>query len=169
MVKQPADDDRIRPSKYIILIVQYFFGTHALVSGLNWFLLFFPNRIPTDPLGHAFVSAMIDTGLFDVIKVVEILVGLALLTGRFVPLALIMELPISITIFGLAMIGPTDRSIISGPREVLLNVFLLVVYAEYYLPLLRSWSAPIRPLWRIPTGRWFAPSPPPRETSTGSQ
>ena len=159
---QAADNNRIRPGKYVIVLLQFFFGTHALVSGLNWFFEFFPNRIPVDPLGHAFVSAMIDTGLFDVIKVVEALVGLSLLTRRFVPLALVMELPISITIFGLAMVGPTERSVISGPRELLLNLFLMAAYAEYYLPLLRSWSSPIRPLWRIPVGDWFRPSPPPR-------
>jgi len=159
-VDQVSDNDGIRPGKYVILLIQFFFGTHALVSGLNWFLLFFPNRSPADPLGHAFVEAMIGTGLFDVIKVVEIIVGLCLIFRRFVPIALIMELPISITICGLALIGPTERSIYSGPRELVLNVFLMVCYGQYYLLLLRSFSSPIRPLWRVPMRDWLLPSPP---------
>jgi len=146
-------------TRYAIAFLRYFFGTHALVSGLNYFLHFLPDRIPADPRGHAFVTAMIATGLFGVIKVVEVVVGLGLLTGRFVPLLLVAELPISITICGLALQAPTPRSIISGPRELLLNLLLMVAYGQYYLPLLRSFCAEIRPLWRLPPHEWFwAPS-----------
>jgi hypothetical protein len=145
-------------ARYTIAFLRYFFGTHALVSGLNYFLQVLPDRIPADPRGHAFVSAMIATGLFGVIKVVEVLVGVGLLTGRFVPLLLIAELPISITICGLALQAPTSRSIISGPRELLLNLVLMLAYGQYYLPLLRSFAAEIGPLWRVPPREWFSAS-----------
>jgi riboflavin transporter len=145
-------------ARYTISFLRYFFGTHALVSGLNYFLQILPDRIPADPRGHAFVSAMIATGLFSVIKVVEVIVGLGLLTGRFVPLLLIAELPISITICGLALQAPTSRSIISGPRELLLNLVLMLAYGQYYLPLLRSFCAEMGPLWRVPPREWFSVS-----------
>jgi uncharacterized membrane protein YphA (DoxX/SURF4 family) len=141
--------------KYSIAYVRLFFGVHALVSGANYFLHFLPDRIPADPRGAAFVTSMIATGLFDVIKIVEIFVGLCLITGRLVPLALVAELPISITICGLALMAPTERSIISGPRELLLNLFLMVAYGRYYLPLLRSFNAELAPLWLTSPRNWF--------------
>jgi hypothetical protein len=87
-------------------------------------------------------------GLFAVIKVVETIVGVCLLTNRFVPIALVAELPISVTIFYLStFVDGSPRSVFTGPRELFYNVFLLICYAGYYAPLVSLISSP-RPLWR---------------------
>jgi hypothetical protein len=133
--------------KYIILWVRIAFGVHSLISGSNYFLDFLPQP-PTGstPIGP-FVDEMDATGLFAVIKVVETLVGLCLLTNRFVPIALVAELPISVTIFYLStFVTESPRSIFTGPRELFYNTFLLVSYAGYYVTLANALSSP-RPLW----------------------
>jgi hypothetical protein len=87
-------------------------------------------------------------GLFDLVKLVEMSVGILLLCNIFVPLALVLEMPISVTIFFLSSIViQNDRSIWSGTRELGLNLFLLAAYAGYYWPMLRA-RTDIAPLWR---------------------
>ncbi len=134
--------------KYLILWVRIAFGVHSLVSGSNYFLGYLPQP-PTDdtPIGP-FIEEMEATGLFAMIKVVETLVGVCLLANRFVPLALVAELPITITIFYLStFVTESPRSIFTGPRELFYNGFLLVCYAGYYVALAKAVSAP-QPLWR---------------------
>ncbi|ANP47586.1 hypothetical protein [Candidatus Viadribacter manganicus] len=133
--------------KYFILWVRIAFGAHSLISGSNYFFDFLPQP-PTGatPIGP-FIDEMDATGLFAVIKVVETLVGVCLLTNRFVPIALVAELPISITIFYLStFVTESPRSVFTGPRELFYNTFLLVSYAGYYVALASALSAP-KPLW----------------------
>lgn len=134
--------------QYVILWVRIAFGVHSLVSGSNYFFDYLPQP-PTDdtPIGP-FIREMDETGLFAVIKVVETLVGICLLTNRFVPVALVAELPISITIFYLStFVTESPRSLFTGPRELFYNVFLLVAYAGYFTALANMVSSP-KPLWR---------------------
>jgi uncharacterized membrane protein YphA (DoxX/SURF4 family) len=133
--------------KYVILWVRIAFGVHSLVSGTNYFFHYLPQP-PTEgtPIGP-FIEEMDATGLFAVIKVVETLVGLCLLSNRLVPIALVAELPISVTIFCLStFVDGSPRSIFTGPRELFYNTFLLISYAGYYVALASALSAP-KPLW----------------------
>ena len=103
---------------YLIIWIRVFLGAHALLSGLNHFFEFFPlPPVDLSPAG-AFVSAMTEVGLYDVIKVVEVVVGFCLVFNFFVPLALILEFPIT----------------------------LFTAYAGYYLDMLRV-KAPQQTLW----------------------
>ncbi|OYW87472.1 MAG: hypothetical protein B7Z20_05070 [Sphingobium sp. 32-64-5] len=89
-----------------IVLVRWILGVQCLVSGLNWWfkILPFPNMF--DPVGlpmkHAIVAIMIDTGwMFTAAKLVEILVGLALLTNRFAVLMLVVAFPVLMMTFAL--------------------------------------------------------------------
>ena len=133
--------------RYLILWVQMAFGLHSLISGLNYFLEFLPLPQVMHPVAGPFVNAMETMGLFALIKVVEVLVGLALISNRFVPLALLAELPTSITIAWMSVIVVhSSRSVYTGSKEILFNLFLLAAYAGYFAPLFRPRAAQ-RPLW----------------------
>jgi len=136
--------------RYIVLAARYFFGGHALISGLNHYLTFVPDIMPRDPeIAARFMSVLIDSHLYDVVKAIEILCGLSLLTGRFMPVALMMEMPVTVIICYLSLfIAPTARSFYSGPRELLLNLFLLASYWGYLRPIVLAARPPLRPLWR---------------------
>jgi len=75
-------------------------GLMFAVFGLNGFLNFIPP--PTQPLPEgavAFGTALMKTGyMFPLIKGTELLVGLLLLSNRFVPLALVVLAPIVVNI-----------------------------------------------------------------------
>lgn len=136
--------------KYIILWVRIAFGVHSLVSGTNYFFHYSPlPPLEGSPSGP-FITEMDEVGLFAAIKVVETFVGVCLLTNRFVPLALAVELPVTFSIFYLnTFVDASARQVFTGPRELFYNVFLLICYAGYYAPLANVLSQP-RPLWTQP-------------------
>lgn len=74
-------------------------GLLFVVFGLNGFLQFLPIPPPT-PAGGEFLGALFKTGyMFPVIKGIEVIAGLLLLSGFFVPLALLLLAPIVVNIF----------------------------------------------------------------------
>jgi riboflavin transporter len=141
--------------RYGVLAVRYFFGGHALASGLNHYLTFVPDIMPRGPaIAVTFMGVLLQTHLYDMVKVMEILCGLSLLTGLFMPLALAMEMPVSIIVCFLSLfIAPTARSIYTGPREVVMNGFLLTMYWGYFRPVFFAPQPAMIPFWRrAPSG-----------------
>jgi uncharacterized membrane protein YphA (DoxX/SURF4 family) len=73
-------------------------GLIFVTFGLNGFLHFLPQPPMPAPAG-AFAGALAATGyLFPLIKGTEIVTGLLLLSGRFVPLALVVLAPVVVNI-----------------------------------------------------------------------
>lgn len=73
-------------------------GLVFFVFGLNGFLQFIPQP-PLPESAGAFMGAMAATGyMFPLIKGTEVVAGLLLLGGRFVPLALVLLAPIIVNI-----------------------------------------------------------------------
>jgi uncharacterized membrane protein YphA (DoxX/SURF4 family) len=144
---------RIDLMRYIVLWVRIAFGFHSLMSGLNHFFEFLPlPPIAASPAG-AFIGELAATGLYDVIKLVEIAVGFCLVFNLFVPLALVVELPITLSIFWInTFIDAAPRQLFTGPRELFYNAFLLAAYAGYYAPML-AWRAHVKPIWRPSVAR----------------
>lgn len=136
--------------KYVILALRYYFGAHTFISGINHYLLFFPDPLPLKPeLTGRFMTVLVDSHMYDLCKVIEIIVGFALLTGAFVPLALILEVPVTMIIFYMSVwMTGTERTIFTGWRELLLNFALLSAYFGYFKPILLRAFLPLRPIWR---------------------
>lgn len=138
--------------RYALLWVRIAFGAHSFISGLNNFVPIFsissgdPALSPIGP----FMGALIEIGLYDVVKAVELAVGVCLLANRFVPLAALAELPISVVIAYLCFfIDGSPNIVFSGAREIGFNLFILACYADYFLPI-TQWKAKYRPIWRRP-------------------
>ena len=75
-----------------------FLGLIFFVFGLNGFLQFMPQP-PQPEAAGAFIGALAATGyMFPLIKGTEVVAGLLLLSGRFVPLALTLLAPIIVNI-----------------------------------------------------------------------
>jgi uncharacterized membrane protein YphA (DoxX/SURF4 family) len=143
--------DRCRwGEKYLLLAARYFFGGHALVSGANHYLKIVPDIMPRDPVIAArFIGVLVDTHLYDFVKAIEIVCGLSLLTGWFMPVALMLEMPVTVIICYLSLfIAPTPRSIYTGPRELILNLVLLSAYWGYLRPMVLKARPGVSPIWR---------------------
>ncbi len=84
--------------KHLPTALRLILGLIYFVFGLNGFLNFLPQP-PMPEAAGAFAGAMAATGyFFPVLKATEVLGGLALLTGLYVPLALIVLAPITLQI-----------------------------------------------------------------------
>jgi hypothetical protein len=130
-----------------ILWIRMDFGAHTLLSGADYFLrVFAPPAIDTSAAGP-FVAEMSRIGMYDLIKVVEVIAGLMIVLNVFTPLALILEFPITVSIFWLSVVVVgVGRPVFTGWRELLFNAVLFAAYAGYYLPMLDP-QARQRPLW----------------------
>lgn len=76
--------------------------------------------------------------LMPTVKVVELVCGLAFLSGRFVPLASVLIAPIIVNIFLISvfLIGPQGLPL--AVFVVLANGFLAYYHRDHYRPLFRS-------------------------------
>lgn len=80
------------------VIARIFLGALFLLFGLNGFLHFLPMP-PAPEKAGAFLGALAATGyMFPLIKGTEVVAGLLLLSGRFVPLALTLLAPVVVNI-----------------------------------------------------------------------
>lgn len=116
-------------------IVRMLLGLSFLVFGLNYFFNFFPLP-PLPPRAKAFIGVLVNSGyLMTANKIVEVTCGALLLTGVFVPLALILLGPtlVNILLFHVFLTPPADW--ILAVVLVVVWLFLLWRYRDYYKPL----------------------------------
>ena len=146
------------PAKYVIQWFRIFFGAHLIYSAMRHFLGFEVIGKIHHPVARPFLDGLVITGIYPVVKGIELITGLMILTNIFVPLALVIEFPISVVIFILnTFIVASNRQLFSGPQEVILNTLMIVFYARYYLPLIKPFQQP-RPLWTASKADLQAPS-----------
>lgn len=111
--------------RYIAITVRTLMGLLFILTGLNGFLDFIPK--PTTPMPEgamAFVEALMKTGyMFKLIMGTQLLCGLLLVSGFFVPLALALLAPI--------IVGIVTFHVFLAPSGIGMAIFVLV--AELYL------------------------------------
>jgi riboflavin transporter len=139
--------DRSRgATHYLILWFRLFYGAHLLYSSVRFVLEPHPRAV-NHPIGGPFVASLNATGIYPLVKYIELGTGLMIFFNLFVPLALVIEMPITVVIFILnTLVVASGWQLFSGPQEIFLNVLLMVFYGRYYLPLAKP-IAPARPLW----------------------
>lgn len=123
----------------LVMVLRLIFGLHFLFNGLNFFFHFLTIPAPANPLATQFMKAMVDTGvIFTAVKSTEVVTGVLLLANRFVPLAVIAALPVSLNVFfvDVFLIGTWFGGYVLGGGTLLLNVLLLLAYLKYYQPML---------------------------------
>jgi uncharacterized membrane protein YphA (DoxX/SURF4 family) len=87
----------------------------------------------------AFITAMVNTGyLWPIIGVVQLLAGLAILAGRFVPLALIVLAPITLNILLFHLSQPSHPDGIAIALAIVLpHLGLAWLYREHFSSLFK--------------------------------
>lgn len=165
----------------MIFAARIVLGVFYLLSGLNWFFGFMPalpsiHMAPDLPIKHAVVAEMIRTGwMFQSAKIVEVAFGLSLLTNRLVPLMLLAALPVAFLTFMLdamilgdlwhwiigmettaAMWAAVEDMIIGGLCVLLIHLWLIWCYFDYYRPLV-VWEATPDAGQRLGTGAPASP------------
>lgn len=84
--------------KILAVISQYLLGLMFAVFGLNGFLHFLPQPPPPSPLAVQFMTAAFVSHYMMLVFFIQLLGGVLLLSGRFVPLALTLLAPVIVNI-----------------------------------------------------------------------
>lgn len=123
--------------KIVTLVARLLLGLVFLASGV---LFFFTTPAPLEgPMGDFFQGMVATRYFFVLLKGTEIACGLALLTGFFVPLALVVLAPVILNIFLVhAFMAPEGL-----PLAIVIGV--LEVYLAFFSP---QYSPTIRRLFR---------------------
>lgn len=132
-----------RKTRYLPLLARLLLGLGFTVFGLNGFLHFIPQPKNAMPAGAAdFAGAMMKTGyMMQLVSGTQLFAGVLLLLNLFVPLALVLLMPLLVNILAFhiflapAGIGP-------GAFFMLLELYLAWAYRKAYVPLLTPRTSP---------------------------
>jgi hypothetical protein len=128
--------------RYAIVLIRLYLGAWMLLNGLNHFVALFPQPMGGPDRSSQLLVTLIETGLFTLVKSTEIAVGVMLLLDLFVPLALVVAMPVSVVVWynHAILVGrPFDFSM--GIGCLIWNLVLLVAYLPYFLPLFQMRAA----------------------------
>lgn len=136
-------DKAISASVHVLRVL---FGAWNLFFGLVFFFEFIPQPMGHGPMTPYLNQTLIDTHLFHVVKVIEIIVGVLLIINRAVPFSLCVYFPITVVIFIVNLfleefaLGPVIAFI-----YLFVHLYLFWAYRSYYLPMLAWQATPNRP------------------------
>jgi uncharacterized membrane protein YhaH (DUF805 family)/uncharacterized membrane protein YphA (DoxX/SURF4 family) len=118
--------------KYAVWLVRLWYAAWMIPAGLEHFIHIFPQPgyYTTRPLAHEMLFALLHSHLFDVVKAVELLTGIAVLLGFFTPLMLLVCMPVAFCVFWWDAPLSTWNfgSVMAGGRVLASNVLLCVAY-----------------------------------------
>jgi uncharacterized membrane protein YphA (DoxX/SURF4 family) len=128
--------------KYAVWFVRLIYAAWMIPAGINHFSRLYPQPMGNQPLSAEVITALIDSGLFDLVKAVELAAGLCLLFGFRVPLALLVLLPVSFNVWywDTALQGWWSVSAIYGWAILLCNLVLCLAYFGSYRSMF-AWNA----------------------------
>lgn len=129
-----------RPNTLGPTVARSALGLAFTVFGLNGFLNFLPQPPMSGPPAE-FIGALAASGyLFPLLKGTEVVAGLALLSNRFVPLALAVLAPVLVNIvaFHAFLAGGVGL----GVALTALELYLAYAYRDAFAPMLHAVTAP---------------------------
>jgi uncharacterized membrane protein YhaH (DUF805 family)/uncharacterized membrane protein YphA (DoxX/SURF4 family) len=125
--------------KYVIWVVRFWYAGWMIPAGVEHFYHIYPQpgANSSHPLAAEMLNALLHTHLFDLVKAVELITGLAVLFGFFTPLALLACMPVAFCVFwwDSPLSEWNTSSVIAGGRVLASNVFLCVAYIASLRPM----------------------------------
>jgi hypothetical protein len=130
--------------KYALWFVRLVFAAWMIPAGLNHFYPLFPQPMGNQPLSTELITALLDSHQFDLTKAVELLAGLAVLTGIFCPLLLVVCMPVSFCVWywDTPLQGWGSLSAVFGWAVLLSNIVLCLSYLGTYRAMLAARVTP---------------------------
>ena len=123
--------------KIATLIIRILLGAFMVFASVAYFLELFEAEAPTGNLLTFMNGVMASKYLLPLAKAVELIVGLSLLSGKFMKVALLALLPISINIF----LIHTVTQVSEVPVAIFVlgaNVFLIYAHWDSYKGLFKD-------------------------------
>jgi len=118
--------------KYATWFVRFWYAAWMIPAGIEHFYHIYPQpgANSTHPLAAEMLTALLNTHLFDLVKAVELITGVAVLFGFFTPLSLLLCMPVAFCVFWWdAPLSEWSRaSVIAGARVLGSNLLLCIAY-----------------------------------------
>ncbi len=120
--------------KYAVWFVRLVFAAWMIPAGLNHFVTLFPQPLGTQPLSQELFLALFDSHLFDLVKAVELVAGIGVLLGFYLPLSLVICMPVSFCVWywDTPLEGWGSGASIFGTAVLVCNVLLCLAYIRSY-------------------------------------
>jgi uncharacterized membrane protein YphA (DoxX/SURF4 family) len=120
--------------RYAVWFVRLIYAAWMIPAGINHFLRLYPQPTGNQPLSIAVFTALLDSGLFTLVKATELLAGLAVLFGFRLPLMLLAVLPVSFTVWywDTELQGWWTTSAVYGWSVLACNLVLCLAYWTSY-------------------------------------
>ena len=122
--------------KYLIWAVRFWYAAWMIPAGVEHFYHIYPQPGANSPfpLAAEMLTALLNTHLFDLVKAVELIAGLAILFGFFSPLALLLGMPVAFCVFWWdAPLSEWNRgSMIAGARVLGAHLVLCLAYVASF-------------------------------------
>lgn len=121
--------------KIAAVIVRLLLGAMYLFASITFFFFMDPASMPKmeGDLLKANEGFAATGYLFPLVKTLELLCGLSLVTGFFVPLSAVVILPVTVNIFLYhAFLTPTADKIAIPALMLLANIFILIHKRNHY-------------------------------------
>jgi hypothetical protein len=130
-------------TRFLPHIARILLGLGFFIFGLNGFLQFIPPPKEAMPEGAAaFAGSLMKTGyMFQLIAGTQLVSGILLLANVFVPLALVLLMPILVNIIAFHMFLQPAGSV-PGIIFMILELYLAWAYRKAYRPLLTPKTRP---------------------------
>jgi uncharacterized membrane protein YphA (DoxX/SURF4 family) len=130
--------------KYAVWFVRLIFAAWMIPAGLNHFVTLFPQPVGTQPLSQELFHALFDSHLFDLVKAVELVAGIGVLFGFYLPLALVICAPVSFCVWywDTPLEGWGSGASIFGAAVLICNVLLCLAYIRSYQSMFALRSIP---------------------------
>jgi uncharacterized membrane protein YphA (DoxX/SURF4 family) len=131
-----ADTKPKSAARFVPIIVRVLMGLGFTAFGLNAFYPFMGQGKGAEmpKAAMAFATAMMDTGyMFKLVGGTQLVAGVLLLFGLFVPLALILLMPVLVNIILFHLfLSPAPGAFAPGIVLMVLELYLAWVYRDYY-------------------------------------
>ncbi|HRJ30671.1 MAG TPA: hypothetical protein PLV21_01225 [Cyclobacteriaceae bacterium] len=121
--------------KISTIIARLVLGLIYTAFSLAFFFNLLPQQEPQGDAGQFLMGLVVAGYIMPVVKALELLTGLAFLSGRFVPMAAVVIFPITLNIFLFHVVLAPDNLIIPG-LMLAANLFLFYAHRERYNGLL---------------------------------
>lgn len=129
--------------RWAVYVAQSFFGAWYLIHGLNFWFRFFPQPTGPQDMVSELIGVLIRSGLFELVKVSEVIAAILLLTHRFVPLAIILSIPSALVIVYINFVLQSDvQSTITGTTALVILALLCIGHFRSFRQLLQFRSGP---------------------------
>lgn len=127
--------------RYLPLVARLLLGAIFFSFGVNGFLQLFPLPPAPEPAA-SFLGALGASGyMFPLIKSIEVVAGLMLLLGRYVPLALVLLAPVIVNIV-LFHVFLAPGGLALAAVVLLSELYLAWSYRDLYRPIFTARAVP---------------------------